>query len=240
MRSGDSPSYWQCRYEWGVAISHANTLHTMNTHDPALAAIAASLDVSHVHELTQLSEEAFWNYARTLAGTVPATRKQSVEQEEYLECVSEKGCFLLSLSGLYEIVSPPRHYTVLPGKPVWVSGLAAWRGTAIVVVDLAMYLTGEMDSVQEQSLPQRLLIAHAGDVSLGLLAHSNGNILPADGILPVPSVVVTDEGPTAAIPWYVPARQMVIASMYDDAIVLDIPALLTDIVRQIEIAATYG
>ncbi len=214
----------------------------MNIHDPALAAIAASLDVSHVHELTQLSEEAFWNYARTLAGTVPTSREHSAEQEEYLECISEQGRFLLSLPGLYEIVPPPRHYTILPGNPVWVSGLAAWRGTAIVVVDLAMYLKGGKDSLQEQPLPQSLLIAHAGDISLGLLVHSNGNILPAGGndVLPVPSVVVPDEVPTTAILWYVPARQMVIASMYADAIVLDIPALLTDIVRQIEIAATYG
>ncbi|MHB8598947.1 MAG: chemotaxis protein CheW [Ktedonobacteraceae bacterium] len=211
----------------------------MNTHDPALAAIAASLDVSHVHELAQLNEEAFWNYARTLAGGASATREHSAEQEEYLECVSEKGRFLLSLTGLYEIVPSPRHYTVLPGNPVWVSGLAAWRGTAIVVVDLTMYLTGEMNSMQEQLPPQSLLIAHAGDVSLGLLVHSNGNILPADGILPVP-FVVPDEVPTVAILWYVPALQTVIAGIYADAIVLDIPALLTDIVRQIEIAATYG
>jgi chemotaxis signal transduction protein len=212
----------------------------MNTHDLALAAIAASLDVSHVYELSQLSEEAFWNYARTLAGTVSTTREHSVAHEEYLECVSEKGRFLLSLAGLYEIVPPPRQYTVLPGNPVWVSGLAAWHGTAIVVVDLAKYLTGEMNSIQEQLPPQSLLIAHAGNVSLGLLVHSNGNILPTNGILPVPSVVVPDEVPTAAMLWYVPARQTVIASMYADAIVLDIPALLTDIVRQIEIAATYG
>lgn len=212
----------------------------MNTHDPALAAIAASLDVSHVHELTQLSEEAFWNYARTLAGTVPTVLEHSEEQREYLECVSEKGRFLLPLAGLYEIMPPPRRYTALPGNPVWVSGLVAWRGTAIVVVDLAMYLTGEMDSIQEQLPPQSLVIAHAGAVSLGLLIHSNGNILPADRILPVPFVVVPDDVPTAAIPWHLPARQTVIASMYADAIVLDVPALLADIVRQIEIAATYG
>lgn len=209
----------------------------MNTYNPA---IAAPLDVAHVHELTQLSEEAFWNYARTLAGTVPATREHSEEQEEYLECVAEKGRFLLSLSRLYEILPPPRRYTVLPGNPVWVSGLAAWRGNAIVVVDLAMYLTGEMDNMQEQLPPQSLVIAHAGDVSLGLLVHSNGNILPADGISPVPSVVVPDDVPPAALPWYLSARQTVIASMHADALVLDIPMLLTDIVRQIEIAATHG
>ncbi len=141
----------------------------MNTYDPALA---ASLDAAHVQELTQLSEEAFWNYARTLAGVVPTTREHSEEREAYLECIAEKGRFLLSLAGLYEIVPPPCHYTVLPGNPVWVPGLAAWRGTAIVVVDLALYLTGEMHSMQEQLPPQSLLIAHADDVSLGLLVHS--------------------------------------------------------------------
>lgn len=206
----------------------------MNTHDSALAAY---LDVSHVHELAQLSEEAFWNYARKLAGTGPAIREQAPAQtdEEYLECTSGKGHFLLALAALYEIVPPPRRYTDLPDKPIWMSGLAAWRGSAIVVVDLTLYLTGDTVSM-DHSLPESLLIAHAGDVSLGLLVHSNSNIMVVNDMLPIPLDDVRTPGTTA---WYLSARHSVIMGRYADTIVLDVPALLADIVRQIEIAASH-
>ena len=208
----------------------------MNTHD---STVAASLDVSHVHDLAQLSEEAFWNYAHELAGRVPAMREYPPTEsiEEYLECVSGKERLLLPLSALYEIVPPPRRYTNLPGKPVWVPGLAAWRGTAIVVVDLALYLTGDTGRVDEAPTPESLLIAHADDVSLGLLVHSNSTIIRTNDILPVPF----DDTATVTTPaWYMPVRRPVIMGMYATAIVLNVPALLADIVRQLEIAATYG
>ncbi|MEO8970216.1 MAG: chemotaxis protein CheW [Ktedonobacteraceae bacterium] len=211
----------------------------MNTHDSALAAIAASLDVSHVRELAQLNDEAFWNYARTLAGTVLSTHEQPPlkRDEEYLECVSGKGRFLLSLAMLYEIVPPPRRYTDLPGKPVWMSGLAAWHGSAIVVIDLTLYLTGETFPIHEQAPPKSLLIAHTADMTPGLLVHSNGNIISTDDIAPLPFDDALTAGASAL---YAPARHTVIAGKHADAIVLDIPALLTDIVRQIEIAVTHG
>lgn len=218
-------------------VLQTKTQHSMNTHDYD-SALATYLDVSHVHELAQLSEEAFWNYAQKLADTSPAIREQSPAQmdKEYLECTSGKGHFLLSLAALYEIVPPPRRYTDLPDKPVWMAGLAAWRGSAIVVVDLTLYLTGDMVSI-DHAFPESLLIAHAGDVSLGLLVHSNSNIIIVNDMLPMP---LDDVHLPDTIVWYLPARHTIIMGKYADAIVLDVPALLADIVRQIEIAASHG
>lgn len=215
----------------------------MTTHDPALA-LAASLDIAHVQKLAQLSEEAFWDYAHTLATVAPATPEQAPvrKQEEYLECVAASGRFLLPLSALYGIIPPPRQYTNLPGKPAWMIGLAAWRGNAIGVMDLSLYLTGRAASDQESLPPESLLVAHHGDVSLGMLVRSHGTILPISDIL---SVVGNEQDNIPAIsPEYEVARQMVsagipgISGISADAIVLDVPSLLTDIVRQIELA--YG
>ncbi len=219
----------------------------MTTHDPAHA-LAASLDIAHVHELAQLSEQAFWDYARTLAAA-PTTPEESLvkKHEEYLECVAgvaASGRFLFPLSALYSIMPPPHHYTSLPGKPEWMIGLAQWRGTAIVVVDLSLYLTGSSASEQEVTIPESLLIAHDDDVSLGLLVRSQGNMLSTPDILSV----VDDEQDSvlATNPWYALARQMIaagipgIAGISADAIVLDVPALLADIVRQIEMTTSYG
>lgn len=250
----------------------------MTTHDSAHTAIAASLDVAHVQKLAQLSDEAFWNFARNIAGMGTAsltspdaavTPEQLATEEEYLECAAAQSRFLLALSGLYEILPPPRHYTELPGNPPWMPGLAAWRGSAIAVVDLALYLTGETHNEQEYPLPRCLLIAHAGDISLGLLVHSDGSCFPlqtissqdaasyqGDAVSEETQTALADTSSTGDSGWWLPERVSLIAAVllpsampsavpqqpYRDALtpVLDIPALLTDIVRQLENATTNG
>ena len=213
-----------------------NPLHAMDTQNSALA---ASLDVSYVHKLAQLSEEAFWTYAQRLAGPGFATLEQpsSQRKEEYLECVTGKGRFLLPLATLYEIVPPPHRYTDVPDTPIWMAGLAAWRGSATVVIDLTLYLTGEAVPTHEHLLPESLLIAYTDDVSPGLLVHSNGTILSIDDIQPIPLDDAYTFGTTG---FYGSARPSIIAGRHEDAIVLDVPALLADIVRQIEMAASHG
>src|SRR5947209_6184460 len=140
--------------------------------DTQHSAIAASLDVSQVHELAQLSEEAFWDYVRVvcghcsqampvgeeekkggqkLAGIAPSVHAQSTTQGEagyvdYLECIASNGRYLLPLASLHEVVSPPRHYAFLPDRPEWMFGLAAWHGEPIAVIDLARYFTGNTDN----------------------------------------------------------------------------------------------
>jgi len=198
--------------------------------------------VSQVDTLSQLSEEAFWNYARELVGIVPVADKLSPEQRaavyaEYLECVMGEGHYLFPLAALHEVVPPPRRYTFLPGRPVWMVGLAAWRGVALAVIDLSLYLTGNPGNVNGSALPARLLITHDDDLSLGFLVHSIGDIIAASDVLPV---AADDALPANDVSWYVPARNGVIAGRYADAVVLDAPALLADIVRQLAMATPYG
>jgi chemotaxis signal transduction protein len=200
------------------------------------------LDVSQVDTLSQLSEEAFWSYARELVGTVPVADKRSAEQRpamyvEYLECVTGKGDYLFPLAALHEVVLPPRHYTFLPGRPVWMAGLAAWRGVALAVIDLSLYLTGNAGNMYEPVFPTYLLIARDGDLSLGFLVHSTGDIIAASEILPVASDDALAAGDVSV---YGPARNGIIAGRYADAVVLDVPALLADIVQQLAMATPYG
>lgn len=198
--------------------------------------------MSQVARLSQLSEEAFWSYARELVGITPVADKLSPEQRaavyaEYLECVMGEGHYLFPLAALHEVVPPPLRYTFLPGRPVWMAGLAAWRGVALAVIDLSLYLTGNPGNVNKSVLPARLLIAHDDDLSLGFLVHSTGDIIAASNVLPVAS---DDALPANAVSWYVAARNGLIAGRYADAVVLDVPALLADIVRQLAMATPYG
>lgn len=156
--------------------------------------------------------------------------------EEYLECVMGEGHYLFSLAALHEVVPPPRHYTFLPGRPVWMAGLAAWRGVALAVVDLSLYLTGKPGNVNDSRLPARLLIAHDNDLSLGFLVHSTGDSISASKVLPVAS---GNALPTNGVAGDVPARSGFIAGRYADAVVLDVPALLADIVRQLAMATSH-
>jgi chemotaxis signal transduction protein len=198
--------------------------------------------VSQVDTLSQLSEEAFWSYARELLGAVPVAHKLSPEQRaavyaEYLECVIGEGHYLFPLAALHEVVPPPRHFTFLPGRPVWMVGLAAWRGVALAVADLSLYLTGNAGNVNESALPARLLIAHDNDLSLGFLVHSTGDIIAASDVLPI---AAADALPADDLSEYVAACNGVIAGRYANAVVLDVPALLADIVRQLAMTTPYG
>ncbi len=198
--------------------------------------------MSQVDTLAQLSDEAFLNYARELVGIVPMADQPSPEQRvavyvEYLECVMGEGHYLFPLAALHEVVPPPRHYTFLPGRPVWMAGLAAWRGVALAVIDLSLYLTGKPGNVNKSVLPARLLVAHDNELSLGFLVHSTGDSISMSNVFPVASdnTLLTND-----VAEDVPARNGIIAGRYADAFVLDVPALLADIVRQLTMATSYG
>ena len=200
------------------------------------------MDVSQVDTLSQLSEEAFWNHARELVGTAPVADKLSSEQmvavhTEYLECVMGEEHCMFPLAALHEVVPLPRHYTLLPGRPVWMVGLVAWRSVALAVIDLSLYLTGNPGIVDQSPFPARLLITHDGDLSLGFLVHSTGDVIAVSDVLPVASdnaLLAND------VSGYVLARNGVIAGRYADAVVLDVSALLASIVQQLAMATPYG
>lgn len=179
------------------------------------------------YRLDQLSDEEFWEYARTLAdrtSLLPVT-------QEYLECMLSSGCCLVPLAVLDEVVLSPQRFAFLPASPYWMAGLVTWHRETIAVIDLDAYLSqGPTSSKVAEGM---VLIAHSEHVSLGLLVGSVGRILPMD------DVVFASE--SAALPaWYLPSRAMLVKGIVADAVILDIPLLLAGMAKEIEIATPYG
>lgn len=177
--------------------------------------------------LERLSDEEFWNYAHELAGIA----YQAPQRQEYLECELASGRCLIPLAALIEVVPPPHRLASLPSVPSWVRGIIAWRSETIAVIDLDAYLSGSSDMLVTCS-PDRipssegtLLVTDAGNVPVGLLVPIVGATTP----------ISLDQltTPTEAFAWYIPGRTKAIKGMYAETPVLDLAALLTDIVQQI-------
>jgi len=168
------------------------------------------LDSSRLHSLALLSDEAFWEYARELA----SQSEMAVYPEEYLECLLRQGHCFVPLKSLYDVVLPPHRLALLPATPRWMTGIAAWRGEAIAVIDLEAYLA-DVELVREGTL----LIANYEGLPIGLLVSGVGMIrrdLSKSG-----QSTSTDEEP-------------------EDALVLDILPMLADALRHIGTATAYG
>src|SRR5207237_9921853 len=88
--------------------------------------------------------DEFWDYARALARQVPA----AAQSEDYLECALGTGTCLIPLTMLNEVVLRPHRLTLLPATPEWLQGIVAWRGEAISVIDLSLYLSGHAVALQ--------------------------------------------------------------------------------------------
>ncbi len=178
---------------------------------------ATFFDSSTVSQLEQLSNEDFWNYARELARITSPVPQHS----EYLECELASGSCLLPLAALDEVVLPPHRVTLLPYLPSWMRGILAWRGETIAVIDLDAYLSGSSDML-ELSSEGTLLITNIGDVPVGLLVPTLG------ATTPISSDQLTM--PTQTFGWYIPGRGQ---AEYAETLVLDLAALLADVVQQI-------
>lgn len=165
--------------------------------------------------LEQLSNEDFWTYARQRARSLPPV---STKGEEYLVCELEDVVCVLPLTVIHEAVPVPQQCTFLPDAPPWMSGITTWRGEIIAAVDLAAYLT----SLPSRSLPGgMLLIAHHNDILLGLLVSSIRTTVT------VQNDQVTPSAPLQSL------RVELLPGVPADAVVLDIPAILVNVVRQI-------
>lgn len=195
---------------------------------------ATYLDETQLQHLEQLSDEEFWGYARTLAYHAPV----AAQPEEYLECTLSKGSCLIPLSALNEVVLPPHRLALLPAIPEWMSGVIAWRGQVIAVIDLSMYLSGQTLDLSNGIL---LIAGHAG-LALGLLVPSTGQTAPIQHDEQVasedPTATIEDKEPASA--WYLPSRGIFVKGIQKEALVLDVLSLLADAVQQIEIAASNG
>ena len=181
------------------------------------------------NDLEKMADEEFWNYARAHADTVPQISSQeSNYQDQHLECELSRGNCLIPLKAIAEILPSSQEYTPLPLIPTWMRGLVAWRSEAIPLIDLDMYLCG----VNSSRLSGMLLIANYINITVGLL-------VPGIGLTTTVQFEQVDPpiGPTV---FYTPIRAGVIRGVYAEEPVLDVSALLPDLVQQIGMAAYYG
>lgn len=188
-------------------------------------------DSSSAADLERLSDEEFWNYAHELAGKT----YQVPEHHEYLECELASGPCLVPLAALDEVVLPPHRLTLLPSMPSWMRGIIAWRGETIAVIDLDAYLSGSSDMLvtcppdRVLSSEGTILITGLGEVPVGLLVPKVGETRP-----------ISSTTPTQAFAWYMHGRAKDIKGADAETLVLDVDALLTDVVQQIGMPSQNG
>ncbi|MEO6893243.1 MAG: chemotaxis protein CheW [Ktedonobacteraceae bacterium] len=198
----------------------------MSTHEHLMVTTTTG-DGSMERPLEQLSDEEFWEHARKLASIVPV----AIFPEEYLECHLRAGhTSFIALAALFEVVPPPYRISLLPDALPWMPGLIAWRGEVIAVVDLDAYLFGAAPAEPPRATTSEgtLLIADFGGQPVGLLVDAIGSIT---AIKPDQVQSSMQPGSDIAGPY---------KGVYAGSFVLDIPVLLAEAVRQIEMAATYG
>jgi chemotaxis signal transduction protein len=181
------------------------------------------------YDLEQMSDADFWNYARKQAGIVPQISSlQRDYQDQHLECKLSRGDCLVPLKSIVEVVPPPHRFAQLPVTPTWMRGLVAWSGEAIPVIDLDIYLFG----ANAAPLEGMLLLASHATVTVGLLVPSVGLTT---------TVQLEQMNPSTGPPvFYTPMRAGVVSGIYAEAPVLDVSALLPDVVQQIGMASHYG
>ncbi len=191
---------------------------------------ATYLDKAHLHNLEQISDDEFWDYARALAHQVPV----ATQTEEYLECTLSNGSCFIPLTALNEVVLPPHRIALLPTTPEWMPGIVAWRGEVIAVMDLSRYLSGHTLDLSNSIL----LVAHHAGPAIGLLVPSIGQTTPIqhDAQLALQNPAESEEVSS----WYLPSRATFVKGILKGSLVLDMPSLLADAIQQIEAEASDG
>lgn len=204
---------------------------------PTVSAIF--LDATHLQHLEQLDDEEFWEYARRLAQQAPAAARS----EEYLACILAQGTCLIPLTALNEVVLPPHRLTLLPATPAWMPGLVAWRGEAIAVIDLSLFLSNHTLDLSNGIL---LVANHAG-LPIGLLVPSIGQTTPMRPMQQEDTPTTASDNFTHStetvahgFTYYTPDRAAHVKGIQQGALVLDVPVLLAAVTRYIELAAANG
>lgn len=175
-----------------------------------------------------MNEEEFWEVARQRAHAIPELPSHA----EYLECTLTRGSCLIALRDLAEVLSPPHRLARLPGMPVWMAGITAWRGETIAVVNLDISLWSACPPSLPRALDGTLLVAHAGNRTLGLLVPALGftTTIEYEKIsAPSGSSDLASGGGTG-----------IVEGTYADVPILNMSALLTDLVQQIGMATAHG
>ncbi len=176
------------------------------------------------HELDQLSDEQFWEHARALAHHAPPASPA----KEYLECELSGGRCLIPLEMLDEVVPSPRRFAFLPATPRWMIGLAAWHGEIIAVIDLDAFLAG--GTARSISSEGMLLIAQHEDTPVGLLVPAIGQSVPVEDS----AISSMDTS------WFLAERAALGKGTLAGAVILDMPQLLSEVVKHIEMTTSYG
>lgn len=168
-----------------------------------------------------MSDEQFWDYARAQSRQPPSL----APSREYLEgMLAGKRC-LLPLDALNEVCLAPRRCAFLPGLPWWARGLAAWQGEAIVVVDLAAYLSSQ--AARATLTDGMLLVALHESIPVGFHVSAIGQTIAISPDMP--------RDATARVPaWIAPPRTSLVLETREDAVILDFPALLADVIAHLE------
>lgn len=169
----------------------------------------------------QTSDARFWDYARERARQQPAL----APEREYLECLLAGERCLIPILALREVGLAPRRYAFLPALPSWVRGLAPWQGEAIVVVDLAAYLSGQ--PMRDAPTEGMLLVALHEFMPIGLHSSAIGQTI----------TLAQDAARSSAEPvpaWIAPARAALIKETHAGAALLDLPALLGDVIVHLQ------
>jgi chemotaxis signal transduction protein len=177
--------------------------------------------------LEQMSDEAFWEYARQRAYTLPDVSLRA----EYLECKLHDKLCLVALRDLAEVLPPPHRLARLPGMPAWMAGVMAWRGETIAVVNLALYLLPDREGDISWEADGMLLVAGQIGQALGLLVPALGSTSTIE--FEQITALTTPTG------FKLEDEAEIVGGNYADLTILKIPALLTALVQQIGMAATY-
>lgn len=179
-------------------------------------------------DLERMSEEEFWEFARQRAHAIPELPSRA----EYLECKLDRGTCLIALRDLAEVLPSPRRLARLPGMPAWMVGIMAWRGETIAVVNLDASLWSSSPLSLPQTMDGMLLVAHAGNRTLGLLVSALGftTTIEYEKISASPGPPEQDSGGGTDI----------VEGMHADIPILNMSALLTDLMQQIGMATAHG
>jgi chemotaxis signal transduction protein len=182
----------------------------------------------NIQDLERMNDEEFWNYARQRARVVPEPSSHA----EYLECKLSGSACLVPLSDLAEVLPPPYHLARLPGMPVWMAGIMAWRGETIAVVNLDLYFLPPESADLRQATDEMLLVVHSLDQTLGLFVAAPGMTT---------TIALGEVVPLASSIHALPIHDIgFFDGMYADTPILNISALLASLVQQIGVATTHG
>ncbi len=188
---------------------------------------AALQGQSQAAYLERLNDHEFWEYASQLAAA-PALSTSQIES--YLECElrQEQARVIFPLASLREVLPPPHHVTLLPASPRWMPGLTAWRSEPIPVVNLEAYLTRRRVQHAQDSM---LLVVQQNDVTLGLFVSLVGSLTALEPERLLPAQQPPD--------WCTHLPSHLLLGTYVDALVLNMPEILIDIIQQMRVMAVY-